>query len=125
VTRTCAEIDPARPVAEVIKTIGADHPPSEELVPVTRAMLEEIRAYIVDHRIVSIPSEVRCKVEPTPIYLRFASAMMDSPGPFEKAASEAFYYVTPAEPDWPPEQQEEWLTQFNRSTLRAVSIHEA
>ena len=26
---------------------------------------------------------------------------MDTPGPFEKRANEAYYYVTPPENDWP------------------------
>src|SRR5206468_9004355 len=47
------------------------------------------------------------------------------PGPFEKKATEAYYYVTPVEPDWPPKQKEEWLTAFNYYTTDIVSIHEA
>ena len=34
-------------------------------------------------------------------------------------------YVTPVEPDWPPQQKEEWLTAFNYYTTDIVSIHEA
>src|SRR5206468_2245423 len=47
------------------------------------------------------------------------------PGPFETKATEAYYYVTPVEPDWPPKQKEEWLTAFNYYTTDIVSIHEA
>jgi uncharacterized protein (DUF885 family) len=50
---------------------------------------------------------------------------MDTPGPFEKRANEAYYYVTPAENDWPEKQKEEWLTAFNYYTSDVVSIHEA
>jgi uncharacterized protein (DUF885 family) len=57
--------------------------------------------------------------------MRDAFAMMDDAGPFEPLAREAFYYVTPPEPDWPPEKQEEWLTAFDYHSLRATSIHEA
>jgi uncharacterized protein (DUF885 family) len=49
---------------------------------------------------------------------------MDTPGPFEKKATEAYYYVTPVEAHWPPEQKEEWLTAFNYYTTDDVSIHE-
>jgi uncharacterized protein (DUF885 family) len=34
---------------------------------------------------------------------------MDTPGPFETKATEAYYYVTPVEPEWPEQQKEEWL----------------
>ena len=49
---------------------------------------------------------------------------MDTPGPFEKKGTEAYYYVTPTEPEWPPEQKEQWLTAFNYFTTDVVSIHE-
>jgi len=65
-------------------------------------------------------------VKETPQYDRATSfASMDTPGPFEKRATEAFYYVTPVEPDWTEEQKEEWLTSFNYYTSDVISIHEA
>ena len=45
--------------------------------------------------------------------------------PFETKATEAYYYVTPVEPDWPAAQAEEWLSAFNYYTTDVVSIHEA
>jgi uncharacterized protein (DUF885 family) len=50
---------------------------------------------------------------------------MDTPGPFEKKATQAFYYVTPVEPGWSAKQQEEWLSVFNYYTTDIISIHEA
>ena len=50
---------------------------------------------------------------------------MDTPGPFEAKATEAYYYVTPVEKDWSPRQKEEWLTAFNTYTTDIVTIHEA
>jgi uncharacterized protein (DUF885 family) len=65
-------------------------------------------------------------VEETPPFDRATSfASMDTPGPFETKAKEAYYYVTPVEKDWTPKQKEEWLTAFNYYTTDIVSIHEA
>ena len=115
----------AKPI-DVFKAIQRDHPTEQGLIPDTRKNLEAIRQFVVDHRIVTIPSEVRAKVEETPQYLRATSfASMDTPGPFETTATEAYYYVTPVEPDWTPKQKEEWLTAFNYYTTDIVSIHEA
>jgi uncharacterized protein (DUF885 family) len=50
---------------------------------------------------------------------------MDTPGPFEPRATEAYYYVTPVEPDWSPKQAEEWLSAFSYYDLDVTSIHEA
>lgn len=121
-----AVIDPSKPPIEVFRQIQKDHPTIEGLIPDTTRNLERIRQYLIDRNLVSIPSEVRVKVKETPQFLRASSfASMDTPGPFETRATEAFYYVTPAEKEWPKERQEEWLTAFNYYTTDVVSIHEA
>src|SRR5256885_4993253 len=85
-----------------------------------------IRQFLLDRHIITLPSPVRAKVTETPQFLRATSfASMDTPGPFETKATEAYYYVTPVEPDWSPAQKEEWLTAFNYYTTDIVSIHEA
>ncbi len=119
-------IDPNKPAVQVFKDIQKDHPTAESLLPDTRKNLEAIRAFLIDRKIISMPSDVRAAVEETPKYRRATSfASMDTPGPFEKKATEAYYYVTPVEPEWPPQQKEEWLTAFNYYTTDVVSIHEA
>ena len=124
--KAAREIDPDKPAIEVFKEIQQDHPTAEGLIPDTRKNLEAIRQFLVDRQIVTLPSEVRVKVEETPQYARATSfASMDSPGPFETRATEAYYYVTPAEKDWTPKQKDEWLTAFNYYTTDVVSIHEA
>jgi len=120
-----ARIDPHAEVIAAMASIGADHPTAEGLIPETRAMLESLRQFLIDHEIVTVPSEVRCRVEETPPFLRWASAMMDAPGPLDERATEAFYYVTPVEPTWSAEQQEEWLRTLNYTMLRNTSVHEA
>ena len=123
---TAKKIDPGKKPIEVFKEIQKDHPGAESLIPDTRKDLEAIRRFVVDRRIVAVPSEVRARVEETPQYLRATSfASMDTPGPFEAKATEAYYYVTPVEKDWPPRQKEEWLTAFNYYTTDIVTIHEA
>jgi uncharacterized protein (DUF885 family) len=123
---TARQIDPTKPAIEVFKAIQKDHPTEKNLIPDTARDLEAIRQFIVDHHVITIPSQVRAHVTETPQYLRATSfASMDTPGPFETKATEAYYYVTPVEPDWPPAQKEEWLTAFNYYTTDIVTIHEA
>jgi uncharacterized protein (DUF885 family) len=119
-------IDASQPPLEVFRAIQQDHPTEQSLIPDTRKNLEAIRQFIVERQIVTIPSEVRPRVAETPAFLRATSfASMDAPGPFEAGATEAYYYVTPVETEWPPEQKAEWLTAFNYYTTDVVSIHEA
>ena len=118
-------IDPNRPAHEVFLDVKKDHPTPETLISDTAKNLEAIRQFVIDKDLVSIPSKVRAEVKETPQFARATSfASMDTPGPFEKKASEAYYYVTPTEPEWPEQQKLEWLTAFNYYTTDVVSIHE-
>jgi uncharacterized protein (DUF885 family) len=119
------KIDPNKSPIEVFKQIQGEHPTPDKLIPDIAKDLDKLRKYVVSHHLVGIPSEVRAKVKETPQYLRATSfASMDTPGPFEKRATEAYYYVTPAEGDWPEKEKQEWLTAFNYYTSDVVSIHE-
>ena len=120
-----ATIDGERSTSEVMAAVAADHPAADALIDETRDMLEDIRRFLIDNDIVSVPSEVRCRTVPTPSFMRWAFAALDFPGPFEEKATETYYYVTPVEEQWSDAEKEEWLTSFNYATLRAVSVHEA
>ena len=119
------KIDPSKSPIEVFKQIQSEHPTEEMLILDVVKDLEQIRRYITTHKLITIPSEVRPRVKETPQYRRATSfASMDTPGPFEKRATEAYYYVTPPESDWSDQQKQEWLTAFNYYTTDVISIHE-
>jgi uncharacterized protein (DUF885 family) len=116
-------IDPTASVADVIRRQSRDHPPADRLIAEAAKVLDELRVFVEEHGVVTIPSSVRCRVEETPPFARWAFAMMDTAGPFE-TSTESFYYVTPPDPGWTPEQTEAWLSKFDYATLRDVGIHE-
>jgi uncharacterized protein (DUF885 family) len=119
-------IDPKKSPIDVFKEIQRDHPKPNELISDVARDLDQIRQYVLDHHLVTIPSEVRATVKETPQFDRATTfASMDTPGPFETKATEAYYYVTPVEGDWTDKQKDEWLTSFNYYTTDVVSIHEA
>jgi len=119
-------INPNKEPIDVYNDLQKEHPTAESLIPDAKKNLEAIRQFMIDNKIVTMPSEVRVKLEETPPYARATStASMDTPGPFETKATEAYYYITPVDPKWTPKQQEEWLAQFNFYTTDIVSIHEA
>jgi uncharacterized protein (DUF885 family) len=118
-------IDPNKSAIEVFKEIQGEHPTPQNLIPDISKNLEKIRKYVSSHHLVTIPSDIRAQVKETPQYRRATSfASMDTPGPFEKHATEAYYYITPTESDWPEKQKQEWLTAFNNYASDIVSIHE-
>ena len=118
------QIDPARSPQQIMGEIARDHPQANMLIPTAASMLEDIRRFLIDREIVSVPSEVRCETTETPTFMRWAFAAMDMPGPFETKATEAYYYVTPVEEHWTDEQKEQWLTSFSYASLQNISIHE-
>jgi uncharacterized protein (DUF885 family) len=123
---TAAGIDADLTPREVYEQhVASVHAGRGELIPATEAMLEEIRQFLLDNDIISVPSEVRAKVTETPKHLRWAFAMMDTPGPYETLATDAYYLVTPDEPAWDDERAEEWLRVLNTYALEDISIHEA
>jgi uncharacterized protein (DUF885 family) len=119
-------IDPKKNPIDVFKQIQTEHPKPGELIAAMARDLDQIRQFVLDHHIVGIPSDVRATVTATPQFNRATSfASMDTPGPFEKKATQAYYYVTPTEANWSEKQKNEWLTSFNFYTADVVSIHEA
>jgi len=120
------KINPNKKASDVFEDLKKDHPTAANLIPETKKNLEAIRQFLLDKKIISIPSEVRVNVAETPKFARSTgTASMDTPGPFETTATEAFYYITPVEDNWTAKQKEEWLSQFNYYVTDIVSIHEA
>jgi len=123
---TAKKIDPTKSPANVLLALANDHPTEEDLIPSVRRTIEKTRQFLLDNHIIKVPSEVRPTVTETPPYARNGSfASMDTPGPYETNATEAFYYVTPTEKEWSPRHKEEHLRLFNRPATEIITIHEA
>ena len=120
------ELDASKTPQQVMASLEDERPTADTLISSVRDSIEDARRFLVDHRIVTLPSEVRPRVEETPPYARNGSfASMDTPGPYEDKATEAFYYVTPPEKDWDAKHVEEHLRAFNRYAVDLTNVHEA
>ena len=123
--KVAAQIDPKKSPEQIQSELQQDHPEPDRLLQTFRDDLVGIRQYIVDKQIVTIPSPVTPIVEETPPFMRALTfASMDTPGPYETVAKEAFFNVTLPEPDWPKQKTESFMGQFNRETMIAVAVHE-
>ena len=124
--RVSAQIDPNRSPEAILEDLENDHPAADHLLTSFRDVLSGLREFIVSKRIVTIPSKVMPIVEETPPFMRaLTSASMDTPGPYEKVAKEAFFNVTLPDLKWPPKEIDEYLQGFNRGTIISTAIHEA
>ena len=120
------QIAPGRGVEAALQLLALEHPTSDGLVGEARSELDRIRAFIRSAEIMTPPARENLTVAETPEYARALSfASLDAPGPFERVATEAYYYVTPPDAAWTPQQQQEHLSHYNLYTLTITSIHEA
>jgi hypothetical protein len=119
------QIAPGEGVKAAVARLEDDHPTATSIIDDVTAMLRRIRAFIVEHDVVSLPSNGRCLVQPTPAFAAYISAAMDSAGPLETVATDSYYWVTVPGPDWDEAKSEEWLRYMNYATLEGTSIHEA
>ena len=123
---TAQEVAPGKTPAQAMASIEAEHPSADSLVSATKATIEGTRQFLIDRKIVDVPSEVRPTILETPPYARSGGfASMDTPGAYETKATEAFYYVTPPEKDWDKNHVEEHMRLFNPSVMNIITVHEA
>jgi uncharacterized protein (DUF885 family) len=85
-----------------------------------------LKQFIEEKKIITIPSPVLPILEETPPFQRATTfASMDTPGPYEIKATEAFFNVTLPEKNWKPLQVAEHMAGFNYGTIISTAVHEA
>jgi uncharacterized protein (DUF885 family) len=120
------EIDPSKPPMEVLAELEKDHPAPDQLLQSFRDTFSSLVGFIQTKHIITIPSDVRPILEETPPFMRATTeASMDTPGPYEKVATEAFFNVTLPGAHDTPEEIEGRMGVFNRGTIVSTSVHEA
>jgi uncharacterized protein (DUF885 family) len=122
---TARRLDAGKPPAQVLTDLQLDHPPPERLLSTTQSALDTIRRFVVDRRIVTIPPSNPVTVKETPPFLRSTtSASMDTPGPFETAHLDGYYYMTLPDPRQSPTEQADYMRQWYDAAISNVSVHE-
>ena len=122
---TAAKLDPSKTPAQILALIGHEHPAPDKLMQTFRDTLGGLRSYIEQHDILTVPSQVMPIVEETPPFMRALTfASMDTPGPYEKVATEAYFNVTLPEADWTPKEVEEHMMGFSNGTVISTAVHE-
>lgn len=124
--RVAHELDPGKSPEQVLAELAADHPAPDKLLESFRSTFDGIIRFIGEKNIVTIPSTVRPTLEETPPFMRATTfASMDTPGPFEKNAQEAYFNVTLPEKSWPKQRVDEFMAQFSSPVISNVAVHEA
>ena len=118
----CGRLAPGRPTVEVVAGLLEDHPDASGVLREAEAMTAESIAFTLERDLVP-GLDGTCLVAPAPPSRRWALAMMSWAAPYE-ADAPSRYYISPPDPDWPADEQDDWLKVFSRTTLPAITVHE-
>jgi hypothetical protein len=116
----CAQFDPGKSLADCTVKQTADKPKGNPL-DAAREQLKELRSFVVDNQIVSIPGTEEAQVAEAPPYQRWNLAYITIPGPYEKGLP-SIYYISPPDPKWTAAEQKAYLP--GNATLLFTSVHE-
>jgi uncharacterized protein (DUF885 family) len=122
---TANAIDPTHSPQEVASALSAHHPAAAALLAKAKSDLLALRVFVVNKDLITLPPDDDVAVVPTPEFARETSfASVNVPGALETHASEAYYNVTPVDPAWSAQRQEQHLSFFNDAYFPLVSAHE-
>jgi len=116
----CAEFAPGKSIAECFAKMAARKPPGGP-VETARGQLKELRAFVAEHDLVSIPGNERALVAEAPPYARSNGAYINIPGPYSQNQP-SIYYIAPPNPEWSAEVQQAYIP--GEADLLFTSVHE-
>jgi hypothetical protein len=116
----CKDFAPGKTIAQCVARMSSTKPTGDVLVYAAR-QLDDLKAFVEQHGIVSIPAEESAKVKQSPPYNAQNSAYMDIPGPYERNMP-SYFNVTAPDPSWPAAKQRGYI--LGRADLLFTSVHE-
>ena len=116
----CARIAPGATIKACVDKVQAKKPPEGPVKAATR-QLAQLRQFLVDRNVVTIPSAEVAVVDEAPPYRRWNAAYLSTPGPFEKSLP-AIYFIAPPDPAWTAAEQTAYIP--DEDTLLIISLHE-
>lgn len=116
----CAEFAPGAALDECFDRVKANKP---EQGPVRAAsdQLDDLKRFLLQRDLVSIPGKEEARVDEAPPYQRFNLAYIEIPGPYEKDLP-SVYYIAPPDPEWDEEERQAYVP--GEMPLLFVTIHE-
>ncbi|MGH8447017.1 MAG: DUF885 domain-containing protein, partial [Solimonas sp.] len=116
----CAQYLPGGVITACLDKMNLDKPEGGPVAE-ARRQLTTLRQFVVDRKLVSIPSDELALVNEAPPYNRSNSAYIDVPGPYDKGMP-SVYYIAPPDPGWSKADQDAYIP--GKSDLLFTSAHE-
>ncbi len=116
------EIAPKADVRKTVLKVQSAKPKAAEVMPVATEQSAQMRQFLLDQKIVTIPSEDVAVVKESPPFMRWNAAFLDPAGAFDTGSLPSFYYISPPDPTWPAKKQKEYIP--GETDLLFITIHE-
>lgn len=116
----CAKFAPGKSLKECV-ALEAANKPKKNPVDEAKDQLVELRKFIEDKGVVTIPGPEQANVHESPPYMRWNMAYINIPGPYEKNMPST-YFIAPPEPTWTAKERAEYIAP--KADLLFTSVHE-
>lgn len=116
----CAQFAPGSDIGECVLRVQ-NRKPEGGAVEGARRQLPQLRQFLEDNKLVSIPGTEEALVDEAPPHRRFNAAYINIPGPYETGLPST-YFIAPADPEWSEEDQLAYVP--GETSLLAISVHE-
>jgi Bacterial protein of unknown function (DUF885) len=118
--KECAVYLPNNTVQGCVAKVLADKP-KEGALAEARLQLVQLKKFVRDHNVVSIPSDEEALVAEAPPYNSANAAFIQLPGPYDRGVA-SIYNIAPPDPKWSKAERDAYIP--SRSTLLFTSVHE-
>lgn len=112
-------------IQRVLDRIGEDHGAAETLVDDAKATVRDIKDFITERNILTLPEPDQCRIVEMPEFLRGNAIAYLNPAPPLDPRGTSEYAISPPPAGWSPERAESYLREYNREMLKILTIHEA
>jgi uncharacterized protein (DUF885 family) len=112
-------------IQAVLDELGKDHGKPEDLISDARKTVANIKAFIRDKKILTLPDPDTCKIVEMPEFQRGFSLAYLNPAPPLDPKADSYYAIAPPPADWGAERVEALLREYNAAMLQVLTIHEA
>jgi hypothetical protein len=116
----CAAFAPGASPKTCVARVEARNPKGSP-VEAARRQLEDLKRFLVEKDLVTIPGTEEARVEEAPEYKRWNFAYIEIPGPYERNLP-SIYYIAPPDPRWPKKVQQDYIP--GEANLLFTSVHE-
>ncbi|HEX9707121.1 MAG TPA: DUF885 domain-containing protein [Steroidobacteraceae bacterium] len=116
----CKEFAPGEDRKGCMAKMNSNRPEGGAVEAASR-QLDVLRAFIVENKLVRIPSDDPMRVDQAPPYQATNFAYINTAGPYD-VGMPSTYYIAPPDPSWPKQEQLDYVPGV--ADLMSTSVHE-